>query len=966
MQPRPHTVRRARGLTLVTVLTVATLVAASCSSSGHSSDPASLVSATPTAPKGTWTGTVDGTDALVGITSDGLEVAAYVCDSAKTSAWFRGLAGGGRARLSDGHGATLDLSLAASGATGAFTGADGVRHTFTAARSARPVLFRAEATVGGKPVVAGWIVGARGTQRGALNSGTSVLPAPKITVPTTVNVPPTIPVVIDVGARSAQVAASAIVDTSTAVVTKNTTGFDDFVIVGMGDSYAAGEGNPFKPAGLTVSSTLTAWDKLAAGAVISGAAALETPIGLVAALGGPALVALAVAAHAGGENLMPEVPGLGENKAEQWGEPAAGSSTAADEHYRKLCHRGISPEEKVFQRLSADPKYRGVVNLVFYNLACAGSQTRHLYSTAYDGNPDFHNGIYREGSNAVPPQLDQVRAVLGDTSESTATTRTFLANEHVTTLPDLPLPNDPVPHIDALYVSSGGNDLGFGAIIQKCAVFPLPDCGNGSNGTQNMDAALHSGGDVNIQHPIADRDLAHDNAYPGLNSLADSYQTFDSKLRDLSVKTADGKISVTPSQVYFAEGPNPLEKTSTALCAGSEGALHDDLLGLLSVADTNFASGVATKLDDAIDAGATVADSTPRSDGRDHWNVVTNRHAFRNHALCTSDRFVQTGADALAVSGNDVGVDGVLEASDGTMHPNDRGYSALADNLEPLVRAQLDAMIAAIPAKATRLRQVSAVRNGAIGLRWDDRANNDTFTQLLARTPGSTGPFHPVRDFGADANSFTVNPGARSPRSTRSRCARASSTAACPTRSSRRTRRRRSRPASPRRSSCRRSRGSRPASSYAGTRSSGTSRRRSSSAPRRTPTESARSPSTVSGSRRRRRSPSPSPSIRRRRAARRPPARTRCGSAAAICSAAARRATRSRSASSGSWSRRSYRPIPVRPSAATRSNRRRRSPRPRDRQVTPTVAARDALVRVATRHSRTAALTDGGTHGRIS
>ncbi len=759
MQPRFRT-HRARALTLVTVFTVMAVVSASCSSSGHAGDRASLVSATPTAPKGTWIGSVDGSDALVGITSDGLEVAAYTCDSVKTSAWFRGLAGGGRARLLDPHGATLDFSLGASSATGTFTGADGVRHTFTAARSTRPVLFRAEATIDGKQVVAGWVVGANGTQRGAINAGPSVLPAPKITVPSAPTVPPTIPVVIDVGARSAQVAASAIVDTSTAVVTTNTTGFSDFVIVGLGDSYAAGEGNPFKPAGLPVGSTLTAWDKLAAGAAISAAAALETPIGLLAALGGPALVALAVAAHAGGENLMPEVPGLGETKVEQWGGTAAQPSAPADEHYRKLCHRGISPEEKVFQRLSADPKYRGVVNLVFYNLACAGSQTRHLYSTAYDGNPDNSNGVYRENSNAVPPQLDQVRAVLGDTSGATSTARTFLANEHVTPLADLnlPVPDNPVPHIDALYVSSGGNDLGFGAIINKCAVFPLPDCGNGSGGTQDMNGVLRAGGDVKIQDVVPDRSLAHDNVFPGLDSLPDSYQTFDSRLRDLNVTAAGGNFSVTPSQVYAAEGPNPLEKTATSLCAGSEGALHDDLLGLLSVTDTNFASSVATRLDDAIDAGVTAADSSPRSDGRDHWTVVNNRHAFVGHALCTSDRFVQTGADALGVSGNDLGVDGVLEASDGTMHPNDRGYSALADNLEGLVRPQLDAMIAATPAKATRLRQVSAVLDGAIGLRWDDRANNDASAQLLARSPGSTGPFHPVRTFGPDANSFTVQP----------------------------------------------------------------------------------------------------------------------------------------------------------------------------------------------------------------
>ena len=231
-------------------------------------------------------------------------------------------------------------------------------------------LFRADATVAGKPLVGGWVLGSNGEHRGAINIGPNPnpIPAPNLNGLASPQL-----VTVDTGVRNTQVSASAVLPANTSISVPNTTGFGQFVLVGMGDSYSAGEGNPFKSANLPVNETVTAWDKLAAGAVLAspllGLLTVGTPVlGLAAAIASPA------AAHAGGENLMPEVTGFGERSKEQWGGSADHPDAPANEGYRRLCHQGKSPSEKVFERLNADPKYRNVVQFVYYNFASAGSR----------------------------------------------------------------------------------------------------------------------------------------------------------------------------------------------------------------------------------------------------------------------------------------------------------------------------------------------------------------------------------------------------------------------------------------------------------------------------------------------------------------------------------------------------------------------------------------------------------------
>jgi hypothetical protein len=83
-------------------------------------------------------GQAAGSQAFVGVVSDGATVLAYVCDGKRVSQWFDGrLARRGATRLRNASGAGLTLQLAAGGATGTVTlkGRSPLRFTLTSARA---------------------------------------------------------------------------------------------------------------------------------------------------------------------------------------------------------------------------------------------------------------------------------------------------------------------------------------------------------------------------------------------------------------------------------------------------------------------------------------------------------------------------------------------------------------------------------------------------------------------------------------------------------------------------------------------------------------------------------------------------------------------------------------------------------------------------------------------------------------
>lgn len=112
---------------------------------------------------GSYVGPVDGSNAFIGIVSNGNNLLAYVCDGDQSGAtaadWFRGATDGSYVDMTTANGAHLVATIGANGADGFFTDATGVSYSFHAdVAGAGAGLFRATANIDGTQFVDGWVL----------------------------------------------------------------------------------------------------------------------------------------------------------------------------------------------------------------------------------------------------------------------------------------------------------------------------------------------------------------------------------------------------------------------------------------------------------------------------------------------------------------------------------------------------------------------------------------------------------------------------------------------------------------------------------------------------------------------------------------------------------------------------------------------------------------------------------------
>lgn len=158
------------------------LLASGCGSGAWSG--AGDVTAPPAAAAVSYVAPLPGTEVFLGLVVDQVEtpagraVVAYACDGGLVGEWFTGTVNGAETQLDSAGGARLALRLADGAASGTLTFADGIARTFTAPPAVGDGgVYRAEGVVDGGDVVAGWVVLADGTQRGALDGAAGPAPA---------------------------------------------------------------------------------------------------------------------------------------------------------------------------------------------------------------------------------------------------------------------------------------------------------------------------------------------------------------------------------------------------------------------------------------------------------------------------------------------------------------------------------------------------------------------------------------------------------------------------------------------------------------------------------------------------------------------------------------------------------------------------------------------------------------------
>jgi hypothetical protein len=124
--------------------------------------------------KGSLVGSLDASDAFIGIVVTGTEVTAYVCDGANLAQWFTGTLQGDRINLTAANGATLAAEVRRPVGGGELQAANG---TFRSAEG-RAANFSSAATgnLGNTSLTMGVIVLPDGRLRGVLRAGQFLLP----------------------------------------------------------------------------------------------------------------------------------------------------------------------------------------------------------------------------------------------------------------------------------------------------------------------------------------------------------------------------------------------------------------------------------------------------------------------------------------------------------------------------------------------------------------------------------------------------------------------------------------------------------------------------------------------------------------------------------------------------------------------------------------------------------------------
>ncbi len=582
---------------------VLALLLAACTDTSSPPAPAaedSPVAPATSGPRGSWAGRLDGTEAFVAVVADGTQIAAYICDSGPIAEWFFGAATGSDLTLVSSTGATLALSLAdaSAPASGVLRLSDGATHAFQATPSTTPVLFRADAESDQGRQIAGWIqIGTetRGSLALVSATGIQLRPAPALDL-----------------SGSPVVQALFPTPMTPSTLGTPTPSSTRFVWGAMGDSYAAGEGNPER--GIADPSKPDDFSGLSWG-----------------------------------------------NDTSNW-IPIAGATQEAD---RLTCHRSDQAGAPKAQR-ALEALYPGVTFKLGFT-ACSGATTNDLLHDGYTGPGTRIEALKGNARVPQPAQIDRIR--------------TFK--------------NQQAGQLDAVYMSIGGNDIGFGEIISDC-LFPFDVTPGGCK--TKWEALIPQ----------------------KLETLGANYRALDDAIRD--------KLGNMP--ILRSDYPNPLHNGSNLqdppVCHGDDFAAHgevgfgapDDFLkNNLSTEEAVFAFGLASAMNSVMnrgDAPSWTRVPAPTSSGR---------------GLCTGTPSFNLNSAGLHRQGHDMDVP-LFVVSGGLLHPNDRGYEGYAASIVGSLRPLVDARVKTGLGAPTGVRIGAAVRDLDITLHWNDRATAENAFQV--------------------------------------------------------------------------------------------------------------------------------------------------------------------------------------------------------------------------------------------
>jgi hypothetical protein len=292
----------------------------------------------------------------------------------------------------------------------------------------------------------------------------------------------------------------------------------------------------------------------------------------------------------------------------------------------KPCHRSWTsgPALAAEQIEKADPR----TSVTFVSVACSGATIAEGLLGEYATPPGR-----APGDKPLTAQVEQVRRLLCPREDS----RYCLGSSRSA---------EPL-HIDALMIGIGGNDIGFGPIVRKCAEIFV------------------QGKECHLRQDVLD------DVRQGFQNLPGQYRKLDEKLRS----------TLSYSDAYLPEYPNPLFDADEQICDELifEDAKHG-VNGRVSNAEAAWAnSEVVARLNQEVHTAA----------GVHGWKSVDGiSEEGLPHGYCADDHWVNRYEESrYRIQGDEYG----------TMHPNRSGHemaarhlvSSIAPDLPPVSRPSL-------------------------------------------------------------------------------------------------------------------------------------------------------------------------------------------------------------------------------------------------------------------------------------
>jgi hypothetical protein len=410
--------------------------------------------------------------------------------------------------------------------------------------------------------------------------------------------------------------------------------------------------------------------------------------------------------------------GLSEDELEVYIDATRGLESERDFKTRlareaRACHRSDSAGYEHARRELAEDFG---IQVVAQSFACSGAEVPELIDHADVG----HAGC-TTGDGLTPAQV--VACVAGTDA---------LAEREAAQpqLAQLARAERGLGKVDAVYMSIGGNDMGFGDVITDCLLGAALEVITTEVGLRAFwppalltealtDYCADVGSDAQQQLADGDRDL------PG------NYARLAAALE---------RHGIPSERTLISTYPDPLTNANGGDCTQADFTLHGDPWFGAVAGDFN-SGNIAWLRDDAIPFINSKVEDAAREHGFRLVNVY-NDGAWRHHGMCV-ERQAQFFNDlfaAQAVQGADLFMAGLPQVlSTGAAHPNVDGHRevygpSIARGLAPLVREKL------VPKAAQGLRigkvQPTGTNSARVEVWWADADRHETSYRVEVVTHG--------------------------------------------------------------------------------------------------------------------------------------------------------------------------------------------------------------------------------------